>query len=234
MKSKVEDAVGYFSRTAEEFDARYQNQPGFQEGVAVWHDLLERYAPPDGLAIDMGCGSGLFTFYLARMGGRVVGVDGAPDMVALCEGRRRELGVANIQFLQARLPCVEERDLRDADLVISSSVIEYIDNLDATLRLFARLLKPHGTLIVSMPNLASISRLQQRLRYRLTRTPEIYEHIRHFSSPRLLERRVRRLGLTLLEARYYTHFTRISMLCRRLGLPPMLTEDLFVAVFRKH
>ncbi len=69
--------------------------------------------------------------------------------------------------------------------------------------------------------------------YRLQSEPQIYRHTRHFTSPRLLARRIRPFGLTREDVRYYTHFTRLAKLTCRLRLPLPLTADLFVAVFRK-
>jgi 2-polyprenyl-3-methyl-5-hydroxy-6-metoxy-1,4-benzoquinol methylase len=232
-EEEPDDAVGYFSAGAQQFQRLYRDQPEFHERVRIWNALLDRYATRGGLSLDMGCGPGIFSFYLAEMGGRVVGIDGAPEMVELCEAQRRERGLENIRFVQARLPAVDEGDLANADLIISSSVVEYVDDLDATLALFIRLLRPGGVLVISMPNIVSLSRIHQRLKYKLTRTPDIYQHIRHFSSPGLLHRRIRRYGLALPEAHYYSHFTRLARLGRALRLPQVLTEDLFVAVFRK-
>jgi SAM-dependent methyltransferase len=235
MKEKnAGDAVRHFSENSEQFEELYRAQPAFyEERVRLWHDLLDRYATRDGLSIDMGCGPGQFSFYLAEKGGTVIGIDGAPDMVAACEAKRRERGILNVTFLEARLPHVDEARLGTADLILSSSVVEYVEDLDATLALFCRLLRPGGVLLVSMPNLVSVSRTAQRLKYRVRGTPEIYQYIRHFSTPGLLRRRLRPLGLRLLEAHHYTHITRLANLGRALGMPRPLTEDLFVAAFRK-
>jgi 2-polyprenyl-6-hydroxyphenyl methylase/3-demethylubiquinone-9 3-methyltransferase len=227
------DAVGFFHDNAQMFDGLYQGQPEFHERVRLWNQLIDRYALPGGTFLDLGCGSGIFTFYLAQKGNRVIGVDGAADMIALCETRRKERGLENVRFVQGRLPAVDEKDLGKADLLISSSVVEYVDDLDATLALFARLLNPSGVLLVSMPNRTSLSRIQQRLKYRLTGAPEVYKFIRHFSSPGSLQRRVAGHGLTLLESHHYTHYTRIAKLAHALRLPGRLSEDLFVAAFRK-
>jgi 2-polyprenyl-3-methyl-5-hydroxy-6-metoxy-1,4-benzoquinol methylase len=230
---KPASAVGFFSDHAKEFRDMYRAQPEFHERLELWRGLLDRYAVADGFSVDMGCGPGIFSFYLAGKCRRVVAIDGASEMIALCEEQRRERGLENVEFSQGLLPNVDEAKLANADLLISSSVVEYVDDLDATLALFARALKPRGTLILSMPNLFSISRLQQRIKFRLTGDPEVYRHIKHFSSPRLLQRRVARLGLRCLEAHYYTHFTRLAKLARQAHLPRQLSEDLFVAVFRK-
>src|SRR5262245_23948735 len=168
MTQKPTDAVAHFSGYVRQFDAYYQQRPEFEERMALWSGLLDKYAVPGGTSIDMGCGTGVFSLYLAEKGGHVVGVDGAAEMVAFRDERRSERRLDNIRFMQGRLPVVDESGLTPADLLISSSVIEYVPDLDATLALFARLLKPGGTLIVSMPNAFSVSRLYERLRYRLT------------------------------------------------------------------
>lgn len=233
VEERPRDAVTHFSGYVEQFNALYRDRPDFDERLAIWHQLLDTYATPGGTAIDIGCGTGVFSFYLAGRGISVIGVDGAPGMIQHCEERRNQQGIDNITFVQATLPHVDETRLNRADLVISSSVVEYVEKLDDTLALFGRVLKPGGVLILSMPSLFSVSRVYERLKYALTGEPNIYAHIRHFSTPSLLERRVRRLGLRLLESRYYAHPTRLANLSRTLLLPGAMTEDLFVAVFRK-
>ncbi len=200
-----DDAVSHFSGYVEQFEALYRERPDFDERLTIWHELLDAHAASGSVAIDMGCGTGVFSFYLATRGVRVIGVDGAPGMIRFCEERRHERGLRNIRFVEAKLPDVDESALEPADLVISSSVVEYVESLDETLALFARILKPAGILIISMPSLFSVSRTYERLKYKVTGEPNIYAHIRHFSSPSLLERRVRHRGLTLLQSAVYAH-----------------------------
>jgi 2-polyprenyl-3-methyl-5-hydroxy-6-metoxy-1,4-benzoquinol methylase len=228
-----DDPVSHFSGYVEEFHSHYQDRCEFQERLEIWHPLLDKYAVPGGRSVDMGCGTGIFSFHLAEKGGQVIGIDGAPDMIKFCESQRAQRGLPNIQFMQARLPAVDERALDNADLVISSSVVEYVEDLDVTLGLFSRLLRPGGTLILSMPNTLCINRIYERVKYRFRGEPHIYRYIRHFTTPTALAKRVRRLGLRIEDVCYYTHYTRLARLTRKLGLPSALTEDLFVAVFRK-
>jgi 2-polyprenyl-3-methyl-5-hydroxy-6-metoxy-1,4-benzoquinol methylase len=229
----VDDAVTHFTEYVQQFHAYYQDRPEFRERLDIWRELLDRYVVPGGVAIDMGCGTGIFSLYLADKGARVVGVDGAPDMIKFCETQRVERRMENVRFMEGRLPAVDESRLPQADLLISSSVIEYVDDLDATLELFARHVVPGAHLILSMPNLWCISRIYERAKYAATGQPAIYKHILHFSSPGRLQARVRRLGMTLVETRHYTHYTRLAKLTRMMRLPLPLTEDLFVAVLKK-
>jgi 2-polyprenyl-3-methyl-5-hydroxy-6-metoxy-1,4-benzoquinol methylase len=234
MKEPVaESAVGYFSDNVEEFHALYGTSPGFHERLEIWNRLLRQYSKPGDVAIDMGCGPGVFSFLLADLGLTVVGIDGAPDMVQACEAQREKRGLTNVRFIQGTLPRIDETTLERADLLISSSVIEYIEELDETLALFVRLMKPDGTLIVSMPNMHSVSRSYQRLSNWVSPRSDVYRYIRHFSSPRQLERRLAPHGMTLRESQYYTHITRLARAMRTLRVPRRLTEDLFVAVFQK-
>jgi 2-polyprenyl-6-hydroxyphenyl methylase/3-demethylubiquinone-9 3-methyltransferase len=231
--ARADDAVDYFSENSREFGDLYRTAPDFHERLGIWHDVLDRHARKGGVAYDMGCGTGVFSFYLAEKGGSVVGLDGAADMVALCEARRKERGLNNVRFVQARLPEVDETALPEADLVISSSVVEYVDDLDAILALFGRRLGPRGTLIVSMPNASSLSRWHQRIKYRLTGKPDIYRYIKHFTVPRALGKKLSRHGFVLCEVHYYGHARRLAQLGRAIGLPRPLTEDLFLAVFSR-
>jgi 2-polyprenyl-3-methyl-5-hydroxy-6-metoxy-1,4-benzoquinol methylase len=230
---RTDDAVTHFSNYVRQFQAHYEDRPDFQERLEIWRELLDTHGVPGGFSIDMGCGTGVFSFYLAHKGGRVVGIDGAADMIRFCETQRAEQGLDNVSFIVARLPVVDETGLQNADLIISSSVVEYVEDLDGALALFSRLLRPGARLIVSMPNVWCINRIYERIKHALTGEPQIYRHIRHFTSPRALQARVRRLGLAIEDVRYYTHFTRLARLTRTLRLPLPLTEDLFVAVFRK-
>ena len=105
MKEAVaESAVGYFTDNVEQFHALYGTSPGFQERFEIWSRLLRQYSRPGGVAIDMGCGPGVFSFLLADLGLEVVGIDGAPDMVQACEARREKRGLRNVRFIQE--PCL--------------------------------------------------------------------------------------------------------------------------------
>src|SRR5262252_9875373 len=130
------DAVAHFSAYAEQFDAYYHHRDEFAERLKIWHELLDTYSVADGFSIDMGCGTGVFSLYLAEKGGRVVGVDGAAGMVAYCNKQREQRGLTNVRFVEGRLPAIDESSLQAADLVMSSSVVEYIDDLESCFALF--------------------------------------------------------------------------------------------------
>jgi 2-polyprenyl-3-methyl-5-hydroxy-6-metoxy-1,4-benzoquinol methylase len=231
--AKAADAIKFFSDNARSFHENYEQTAAFKERLQVWDGILNRLVSSGGLALDMGCGSGIFSFRLAELGCRVIGIDAAPDMIGLCESERQAKRLDQVRFIQATLPNIDEAELAPADIIISSSVLEFVPDLDAVLALFARLAKPGAPLVISMPNARSISRLHQRLRFRLTGLPEVYRHIKHFSHPRAFAARAKAHGFRLEETHYYSHLTRVATLARRLRLPLSLHADLFVCVFRK-
>jgi SAM-dependent methyltransferase len=105
---------------------------------------IERFAGAD--ALELGCGAGYVSAWLARAGARVTGIDISPGQLATARELQREHGLDEITFLEAS---GEQVPLPDAsfDLVIS----EYGACLWADPYLWvpeaARLLRPGGELI---------------------------------------------------------------------------------------
>ncbi len=106
--------------------------------------LLPEVAGRD--VLDAGCGSGWYADWLARRGARVVAVDRSASMVALAGER---LG-ARCRVIQG-----DVSDLRDVfpdqafDVILSSLVLHYLDDLAQTFHEWARILRPGGTLVFS-------------------------------------------------------------------------------------
>jgi len=124
----------------------------FQPATAVWRAsevaaLLGLTYPP-GLGLDLGCGDGRLTQILAQeVGGlRLVGLDVDPLETALVEGEHFYERVHTTSG--ERIP---EPDAT-FDFVLSVSVMEHIPNLEVVLKDVARVLKPGGRLITTIPS----------------------------------------------------------------------------------
>ena len=81
MNSK--NAIDFHNDRALEFDSRYALSKAFQERFHVWTGLFDRYVTPTDQVLDLGCGSGVFSHYLAekglrRDGHRRIGSDDYP------------------------------------------------------------------------------------------------------------------------------------------------------------
>jgi SAM-dependent methyltransferase len=99
-------------------------------------------------ALEIGCGSGLFTARFAATGADITAVDLSAELLAFAHARR--LDPARVRFVQGRF-----EDLTDAgpfDAVIGSSVLHHVD-LAAALRNAFRLLTPGGRFSFAEPNM---------------------------------------------------------------------------------
>ena len=105
-------------------------------------------------ALDVGCGGGLMTEALARMGGTVTGVDAAPENVAVAQAH------ADAQELAARYVCADVAAMEgEFDLVTSMEVVEHVEDPAAFIQALAARLAPGGLMILSTPNRTRLSRL---------------------------------------------------------------------------
>ena len=99
-------------------------------------------------ALEIGCGTGLFTELLAATGARIAAVDLSPELLALA--RARNLPTDQVRFLLK--PFEQCGSLGPFDSVVGSSVLHHLD-LDAALKRIAQLLKPGGRLSFAEPNM---------------------------------------------------------------------------------
>jgi len=99
-------------------------------------------------ALEIGCGTGLFTEMFAKTGARLVAVDISLDLLEKARGRK--LPPDNVQFLEMRF---EDCDVDDPfDAIIGSSVLHHLD-INAALPKIYGLLKPGGIMSFAEPNM---------------------------------------------------------------------------------
>jgi 2-polyprenyl-6-hydroxyphenyl methylase/3-demethylubiquinone-9 3-methyltransferase len=121
--------------------------------------LTERLGidPRDKLILDVGCGGGLMTEEMARMGCRVTGIE--PSLPSLETARKRagEVGL-DIEYKHAR---GESLPFADASfhIVYCCDVLEHVSDLDAVIRESARVLKPGGVYIFDTINRTLLSKI---------------------------------------------------------------------------
>jgi SAM-dependent methyltransferase len=127
--------------------------PEEMHGQLIEAEHLSRYWWASSLVsgkrvLDAGCGTAYGSAILARAGAReVVGVDVAADVLAAVKPRmprRVRLERADV----SSLPFTDDR----FDVVVCFEVIEHVEDAEATLDEFARVLAQDGVLAISSPN----------------------------------------------------------------------------------
>ncbi|MET0371525.1 MAG: bifunctional 2-polyprenyl-6-hydroxyphenol methylase/3-demethylubiquinol 3-O-methyltransferase UbiG [Sphingobium sp.] len=121
-----------------------------------WHGDAHAFRPLAGRTVlDVGCGAGLLSEPLARLGGMVTALDAAEENIAVARAHAQGQGLA----IDYRATPVETLAADGFDLVTSMEVIEHVADPVAFVRALAERLAGDGLLILSTPNRTPLSRL---------------------------------------------------------------------------
>jgi ubiquinone/menaquinone biosynthesis C-methylase UbiE len=178
---------------------------------SYYADFLLRHLPsPCAEALEIGCGTGVFSRRLARRSTRVLAIDLSPQMIRIA--RERSVPCANLEFQVADVMSYEFPDAH-FDCIASIATLHHLP-LAEILPKLQRTLKPGGTLLILdlykahglMDYLASLIALPVSLLLRLIHTGRLRaprevraawdEHARH--DVYLTVRDVRRMCSSLL------------------------------------
>ena len=228
-KKQPGNAVSFHHDNAVAFARKYGTSKAFRERFQVWTGLFTQYVRQTDAVLDLGCGSGIFSQYLAGKGCTVTGIDGASAMIALC---KRSIMMPNTQFVVSSLPLNNPAEYAGQDIVLLSSILEYVNDLPGMLQQANKLLKPGGLLFISMPNRQSVYRTIERLVFRLAGKPAYYAYVRHIVTADAFTRQVTALGFKQLDTVYYAGTDLVSRLLSW-WLPKQYVSNLFVSVYRK-
>jgi 2-polyprenyl-6-hydroxyphenyl methylase/3-demethylubiquinone-9 3-methyltransferase len=164
----LDDAeVERFRRIASEWwDAKGKFRPLHQLAPArltfVRDELVRHFGlggtslkPLKGLSVlDVGCGGGLVSEPLARMGARVTGVDPGRENVEAARAHAEGEGRPGDLDLNYRIGTVEELAAEGLkfDAVVSLEVVEHVPDVGAFIKSCASLVRPGGALVLSTIN----------------------------------------------------------------------------------
>jgi SAM-dependent methyltransferase len=107
--------------------------------------------PRGGTCVEVGCGFGRMTGFLAERFDRVVALDVSPLML---EHARQQVAAGNVTFLPVSGTSLEPVERESADVVVCYLVLQHLPSRDVVasyLREFARVLQPAGRAFVQLP-----------------------------------------------------------------------------------
>ena len=101
--------------------------------------------------LDAGCGSGVFSFELAKQHpeAQVTGVELEPDLVSRANQVAKSAGLANCRFQQGDVTKLDFED--EFDLVVSVDNFEHVEDDVAAMRTLLHALRPGGRLVAHVP-----------------------------------------------------------------------------------
>ncbi len=114
--------------------------------------VLSRILPKTPVRVlDYGFGSGELLIHLAKLGHSVSGIEVSTSAIATATDRLKQEGLST-QLVHAPKPATLPFTDREFDLIVSWQVLNYQsrNELNQTLREFARILKPGGKLLVAL------------------------------------------------------------------------------------
>jgi len=97
--------------------------------------------------LDAGCGDGYFSRILAKRGARVTGVDAAKKLIQIARTKERAHPLG-IEYRIADISHAGSLGRGRYDIVFACQVLMALPNSATAIRELARLLKPHGRLVI--------------------------------------------------------------------------------------
>jgi 2-polyprenyl-6-hydroxyphenyl methylase / 3-demethylubiquinone-9 3-methyltransferase len=153
--------------------------------------------PLTGLALlDIGCGGGLISEPLARLGAAVTGLDPAPENIVVARQHASLQGLA-IDYEVGRVEELAEQS-RLYDAVVCLEVVEHVPDVGAFLASCGRLLRPGGLMLLSTINrtLKAYALVIIGAEYVLRWLPVGTHRWDRFVTPQELAQHLRSAGLT--------------------------------------
>lgn len=157
--------------TDEEILKHYTNYPigyGADSAITIIRinevlDGFEKFRKTNKM-LDVGCGPGLFLIEAKKRGWEVYGTEFTDNQLAYLNDK-------GIKTLKGKLTNDSfERDM--FDVIISSEVIEHINNPVEEMKHFHRLLRKGGLVYITTPNFNAIERFVLKVNYNIIEYPE--------------------------------------------------------------
>ena len=203
-----EDEVAKFSRLSAQWwnaDGPWAKLHKFNEvRLAYIRDRTAAYlggdlTRADGLRdlrmLDIGCGGGILSEPLARLGAGVVGIDPSASNIAVAKAHAAEVGLS-IDYRSATVEELAEAE-ETFDVVLAMEVVEHVADVGLFLDLAAATMKPDGLMFVGTLNrtIRSFAIAIAGAEYILGWIPRGTHQWNKFVTPHELEMALKRNGL---------------------------------------
>lgn len=142
--------------------------------------------------VDLGCGGGLLTEPMARLGAKVIGIDAEANAIGVATAHAQPFGL-DIEY-RCALPEALAAEGRSFDVVLAMEIIEHVADIDRFVGACASLIAPGGVMVLSTLNrtLKALALAKIGAEYLLRWVPPGTHDWRKFVRPDELSRHLRR------------------------------------------
>ncbi len=184
------------------------------------HDSLADKPLKNLTLLDIGCGGGLLSEPMRRLGAHVTGIDASEKNIAVANQHARQGGL-DIEY-RCDLPENLTDQGQSFDIVLHMEVIEHVANPQDFLRVCSNLVKPGGTMMMSTINrtLKAFALAKVGAEYLLRQLPAGTHDWRKFVKPSELAAGLRPHGVEIIDLAGMTYSPRAGdwVLSRDLGV----------------
>lgn len=128
----------------------------FVQRLEIASRLITERFPRDIRVLDLGCGAGVLSERLVAAGYSVDAVDMSADMLAFTKQRLSKYDSDKYRLARAECASLPFPDAT-FDVVACIGVFGYMEDVDAAIREIKRVLRPGGTLVLSIRNLDHVT-----------------------------------------------------------------------------
>jgi 2-polyprenyl-3-methyl-5-hydroxy-6-metoxy-1,4-benzoquinol methylase len=149
--------ANFWDQESKDWGQKYGRRSSYYYRCRTFHEFFLATKVKRASILDYGCGSGDITFPMLQAGHTVTGVDIARGMVTKATERAAQAGfAATSSYHHLDDIALSATPPATFDVVVCSSVLEYVDDDEALLKMFSDLLKQGGFLLVSVPDRRSL------------------------------------------------------------------------------
>jgi ubiquinone/menaquinone biosynthesis C-methylase UbiE len=202
-KNQHENAISWHSVNSKKYSDNYHQKRSFRERLGVWTQLIENVALPGFSVLDLGCGEGTITVQVAKKVGQVVAIDASTEMLEMASALAKRDFLTNIEFREEDLASLDFSEFSSVDLVMASSVFEYINDFEKLVGRASLCLRRQGLLVFSIPNGQSLLRMLERISFFLINRPHYLRFVKNRLSLKDIDGFAVRLALTVREVQFF-------------------------------
>ena len=131
--------IEYITEEIKKYFKITKNKPDFLEGLNI---------------LDIGCGGGLISEPMARLGANVTGIDASEKNINIAQVHSKKSGL-QINYITASPENLNNNE--KFDIILNLEIVEHVDNVNLYIKSCSKLLKKNGLMFTATLNRSFIS-----------------------------------------------------------------------------